>query len=213
VAKAAALSFKKQVEAIPSVAMTVKDVTVVEPGAKTATLTEEKKRIDALLLNHGKDKKTTHLANVMPNPIQKNLTKKFDDEVHYGEKRKVKKNKGPESGAKWYNMKTPEMTPSLERELKVLSLRGVLAPNKFYKRSSNSKIPKVFEMGTIVESSAEFYNRATKREKKQSLADQILEDSKTRQYAKRKFLEIMEKKMAGKIPLKHFRKKRRFDKR
>ncbi|KAJ2771346.1 rrna-processing protein fcf2 [Coemansia nantahalensis] len=96
------------------------------------------------------------------------------------------------AGKQWFGMKAPAMTPELKNDLRVLQLRNVLDPKRFYKKSTTSKqIPKYFEAGTIVEGPTEFYSaRLTKKERRTNLVDEVLADKKSRDYLKRKIGEI-----------------------
>src|SRR4051794_33025502 len=42
----------------------------------------------------------------------------------------VRKTAGPE----WFNMQTPDLTPEVERDLRMLRLRAYMRPDKFYKK-------------------------------------------------------------------------------
>ncbi|KAJ2406967.1 rrna-processing protein fcf2 [Coemansia sp. RSA 2531] len=74
----------------------------------------------------------------------------------------------------------------------VLQLRNVLDPKRFYKKDASAKkIPKYFEVGTIIEGPTEFYSsRLTKKERKTTLVDELLADKQARDYFKRKVNEI-----------------------
>ena len=70
----------------------------------------------------------------------------------------------------------------------------------------STKIPKHFEMGTIVEGAGEFYSgRLSKRERKQSFTEEILADVKVKKERKRRF----EKMQAEREELARKRKKQR----
>lgn len=52
----------------------------------------------------------------------------------------------------------------------------------------SGKIPKYFQMGTIVEGMGEFYSaRMTKKERKQTLTEELLADINLKQQRKRRF--------------------------
>lgn len=127
------------------------------------------------------------------------------------EKKKAKANT---AGDKWYGMKAPDMTPQLEMDLKLLKMRNVLDPKRFYKKSDSKKDPKFFEMGTIVEGNTEFFSaRMTKKERKQTFAQELLGDDDSQKYFKRKYEEIGDSLEVGRKKhfqnLKDLRKKRR----
>ncbi|MQL84718.1 hypothetical protein Taro_017236 [Colocasia esculenta] len=75
----------------------------------------------------------------------------------------------------------------------MLQLRSAIDPKRHYKKGdTKSKIlPKYFQMGTVVESTSDFFSgRLTKKERKQSLADELLCDQSFKAYRKRKVREI-----------------------
>ncbi|KAJ2453921.1 rrna-processing protein fcf2 [Coemansia sp. RSA 2336] len=110
------------------------------------------------------------------------------------------KEKESSSGKKWFGMKAPTMTTELRNNLRVLQLRNVLDPTRFYKKDAvaKRKLPKYFEMGTIIEGPTEFYSsRLTKKERRSNLVDELLADKQARTYFKRKVGEIHARNQSG----------------
>ncbi|KAJ2785556.1 rrna-processing protein fcf2 [Coemansia javaensis] len=103
------------------------------------------------------------------------------------------------AGKRWFGMKAPTLTPELKNDLRVLQLRSVLDPKRFYKKTSTKKeLPKYFETGTIVEGPTEFYSsRMTKKERRNNLVDELLADKQARSYFKRKVTEIHKQNVSG----------------
>ena len=67
----------------------------------------------------------------------------------------------------------------------------------------------VLHIGTIIEGPHEFKSsRLTKKERKQTIVDEILNDSKIKIYTKRKFLEVQNEK-SNKINFNKFSKKQK----
>ncbi|XVF71195.1 hypothetical protein PTKIN_Ptkin12aG0016600 [Pterospermum kingtungense] len=93
-----------------------------------------------------------------------------------------------------FDMPAPTLTPELKKDLQLLKLRGAIDPKRHYKKDSKSKaLPKYFQVGTVVESVTDYYSgRMTKKERKPTLADELLSDPTVRQYRKRKVREIEE---------------------
>ncbi|KAI4369485.1 hypothetical protein MLD38_017920 [Melastoma candidum] len=136
----------------------------------------------------------------------------------------LKKQVKDTAGSKWFDMPAPTVTPELKKDLQLLKLRNVIDPKRHYKKSdSKSKaLPKYFQVGTVIESSTEFYSgRLTKKERKATLADELLSDQTLKDYRKRKVREIEEKnrpagndkwkkkkKARGKQPTTHARQPR-----
>ncbi|GIX87708.1 deoxynucleotidyltransferase terminal-interacting protein 2 [Caerostris extrusa] len=97
------------------------------------------------------------------------------------------------TGDQWYNMAKPEMTEEKKNDLLVLQMRQALDPKRFYKRSATINNPKFFEIGTFTESPLDFYSsRIPKKQRKQTLVDELLADAEFRQYQKKKFSEIQQ---------------------
>ncbi|XP_078493822.1 deoxynucleotidyltransferase terminal-interacting protein 2 [Ciona intestinalis] len=101
------------------------------------------------------------------------------------------------SGKKWFNMKCPEITEEIRNDLKVLEMRSVLDPKRFYKHNDRRGTPKFFQMGKIMDNSSDFYSsRVTKKERKSTLVGELLADAKFKKYQKRKYNEIQAKRRA-----------------
>ncbi|KAG6395490.1 hypothetical protein SASPL_146135 [Salvia splendens] len=74
------------------------------------------------------------------------------------------------AGKNWFDMPAQTITPELKKDLQLL------------------------KVGTVIESASEFFSgRLTKKERKATLADELLADSTFHQYRKRKVREIEEK--------------------
>ncbi|TPX34452.1 hypothetical protein SmJEL517_g02913 [Synchytrium microbalum] len=106
---------------------------------------------------------------------------------------------GPETaGPKWFDMPATDITPEIKRDLQILKNRHVLDPKRFYKRQDKKTakdLPKFFQIGTIVEGPAEFYSaRIPRKQRKQNLVEELLQDAEKSQYLKKKFDEIQAKK-------------------
>lgn len=109
------------------------------------------------------------------------------------------------TGEQWYNMPTPEMTDEKKNDLMVLQMRKALDPKHFYKRSADKINSKYFEVGTFVESPVDFYSsRVPKKQRKQTLVDELMADAEFRQTQKKKFVEIQQSRPTMK---KMFKKK------
>ena len=97
------------------------------------------------------------------------------------------------TGSNWFDMAAPVVTPELKYDLQLLKLRSVIDPKRHYKKNDTKSktLPKYFQVGTVVESSLDFFSaRLTKKERKRSIADELLSDGSLAQYRKRKVREI-----------------------
>ncbi|KAL6186155.1 hypothetical protein ACLB2K_042276 [Fragaria x ananassa] len=97
------------------------------------------------------------------------------------------------TGSNWFDMPAPTMTPELQKDLKLLKLRSVMDPKRHYKKG-DSQTAKYFQVGTVVESASDFFSgRLTKKERKATVAEELLSDPVLATYRKRKVREIEEK--------------------
>ncbi|XP_042462645.1 rRNA-processing protein fcf2-like [Zingiber officinale] len=111
----------------------------------------------------------------------------------------MKRNAKDTAGRSWFDMSAPKITPEIKNDLEILKLRHVIDPKRHFKRSENSKtVPKYFQVGTVIESASEFFSsRLTKKERKATLADELLHDDALKAYRKRKLREIHESHQTG----------------
>ncbi|XP_043712264.1 rRNA-processing protein fcf2-like [Telopea speciosissima] len=99
------------------------------------------------------------------------------------------------AGKSWFEMPAPTITPELKKDLQMLKLRSVIDPKRHYKKgdTKSKTLPKYFQVGTVVESASDFFSgRLTKKERKATLADELLSDRSLGEYRKRKVREIEE---------------------
>lgn len=110
----------------------------------------------------------------------------------------AQKNVKESAGKNWFNMPAPTLTPELKRDLQLLKLRNVIDPKQHFKKNDTKGIPKFFQVGRVVEGPTEFYSaRLTKKEQKQTFADELLSNPTLKSYRKRKYMEIQEQKEQG----------------
>ncbi|CAA7389759.1 unnamed protein product [Spirodela intermedia] len=97
------------------------------------------------------------------------------------------------SGKSWFDMPAPTITPEVKKDLEILKLRSVIDPKRHYKKgdSKSKTLPKYFQLGTVIESTSDFFSgRLTKKERKSTIAGELLSDHSLRTYRKRKVREI-----------------------
>lgn len=105
------------------------------------------------------------------------------------------------AGSGWFDLPTTKMTPELEKDLRLLSMRNALDPHHHYKTGEKvggkgSKKP--FLVGTIVEGAGEFYSsRLTRKERKGTLVEALLQDEQKRSMFKNKYLKLQQKSQSG----------------
>ncbi len=57
----------------------------------------------------------------------------------------------------WFELPAQQITPEVKRDLRLIRLRGAMDPKRFYKSMDQTKFPKYFQFGTVVEGAADFY--------------------------------------------------------
>ncbi|XP_047499718.1 uncharacterized protein LOC125046118 [Penaeus chinensis] len=110
----------------------------------------------------------------------------------YAKKKQRKAEREKTKGAGWFDMKAPEMTEEIQRDLEILKMRSVLDPKRHYKNNDMKVLPKHFHIGTVVDSPVDFYaSRIPKKSRKRTLAEEILSNEESLRFQKRKYEEIM----------------------
>jgi len=86
------------------------------------------------------------------------------------------------------------MTEEIKHDLKVLKYRDVIDGKTFYKSDNSRKLPKHFQIGRVVDDKTDYYsNRISKKQKKMSLADELLEGVHKDQTRKRRLQDVYAK--------------------
>lgn len=95
-------------------------------------------------------------------------------------------------------MPAPQLTPELKNDLRLLQMRNALDPSRHYKANDSKKPPRFFQVGRIVADSADFYSsRIPRRQRKQTLVDELLADEEFRRYHKNKYAELQKRFASG----------------
>lgn len=103
------------------------------------------------------------------------------------------------AGSAWFDLPATPMTPELEKDLKVLSMRGALDRKQFYRGGEQPGKSKYFQIGTVIDSAAGFYSdRLPKKMRPKSIVDTLLKDEESKAYFKKKFNELQVKYKSGK---------------
>jgi len=127
------------------------------------------------------------------------------------EKLEERKNRIDNAGSDWNYMTAGDDSEEAKRDLKLLSMRRVLDPKRFYKREPKQPRPKYYQIGTVVEDGSDFYaSRIPNRERKQHFVEEVLSDLSKKQYLKRKFLQIQQQRQPSQFrPRAHQKKRKR----
>ncbi|KAF5289510.1 hypothetical protein FQA39_LY15065 [Lamprigera yunnana] len=98
-------------------------------------------------------------------------------------------------GAKWYGLPATEVTSDVKQNLEVLKMRSMLDPKRFYKKNDLKILPKYFQVGKVVNSPHDFYgDRLKRKERKQTMIDELIANAEFNKFNKRKFREIIDQK-------------------
>ncbi|KAA6416599.1 MAG: hypothetical protein FRX49_13429 [Trebouxia sp. A1-2] len=110
--------------------------------------------------------------------------------------KQARKLKPETAGKQWFDLPAQQLTDETRRDLKLLQLRGTFDPKRFYKSSDHKKgLPKFFQIGTVVEASADFYSgRLSNRERKRTITEELLADPDLSQARKRRFDKLQDEK-------------------
>ncbi|KAK6930364.1 Fcf2 pre-rRNA processing, C-terminal [Dillenia turbinata] len=108
----------------------------------------------------------------------------------------LKKQVKDTAGTNWFDIPAPNITPQLKKDLQLLKLRSAIDPNRHYKKadSKSKTLPKYFQ----AKSSTDYFSgRLMKKERKATLADELLSDYSLAECRKRKVREIEEQNEPG----------------
>lgn len=105
------------------------------------------------------------------------------------------KDRSNDKGKSWYNLPATEMTDEVKNDLEIIQMRSVLDPQHFYKKNDLRVLPKYFHVGKVLPSPLDYYNeRDTRKTKRKTLVDELMEDAQFQRFNKRKYTEILEEK-------------------
>lgn len=95
-----------------------------------------------------------------------------------------------------------KMDEKLKQDVELIRMRNYLDPKRFYKNPD--KVGAVLGVGTVVEGSAEYKSaRLSRKERKQSIMEEVLADKQLKSYNKRTFLSIQEQRSKKRRAHKH----------
>lgn len=112
------------------------------------------------------------------------------------------------TSSRWSELPAQEIDDQTKRDLRLLRLRAAYDPTRHYKSWGKGKFPKHFSVGTVIEGPGEFFTgalvwlhargttrrteRLTRKERKGSLADQLLADQELTAARKKRFAKMQE---------------------
>lgn len=105
------------------------------------------------------------------------------------------------AGSSWFDLPATKVTPELEKDLKILSMRGALDRKQFYRGGELPGKSKYFQIGTVVDSATGFYSdRLPRKLRPKSIVDTLLKDEESKAYFKKKFNELQVKYQSARKP-------------
>lgn len=109
-----------------------------------------------------------------------------------GQRRKESQMKrGATAGARWFDMPSKDLEVEDKLTLDAIRLRETLDPKRFYKNKSTDKISKQFQVGTVIEHPMDYYtDRATRKERKQTLVDELIADAEFKKNVKQRYRKL-----------------------
>ena len=98
------------------------------------------------------------------------------------------------TGKGWYDLKPADMDDKMKADLRLIRMRNYLDPKRFYKAPDRMRT--ILHVGTVMEGLGEYKSlRIKKKDRRSSIVDEALCDRELRDYSKRKYMEIQEKKV------------------
>lgn len=93
-----------------------------------------------------------------------------------------------------------QLTPELQRDIRLIENRQHLDPKRFYKSSGTGRkqgeLPTRVQVGTVVVGAHEFYSgRLVKRDRRARIMDQVLGDEGVRKFTKNRFRKVQKERM------------------
>ncbi|KAK2728678.1 rRNA-processing protein fcf2 [Colletotrichum kahawae] len=150
-----------------------------------------------------KDCSLIAVASSEPTPEQQGQpTSRDEKSLMLRDPRPIEEKTLGNAGPRWFGIpKTDPNNPELKRDLQILHMRGTaIDPKRHYKKESlKAKVPRYAHIGRIVEGPTEFYSaRLTRKERKQTLVDELLSAEKASGKFRSKYEGIQQKKASGK---------------
>lgn len=162
--------------------------------ADTSGSSLHKHTSDIIKENSMKEVERLMKKSVLPDDLERMEKAPILFESHASKKREMKEKREETAGKGWFNLPKTEMTDELKKDMQVLQMRNALDTKIHYKRADSNKLPKYFQVGTIVEGPHEFHSsRVSKKNRKRTLVDELLADAEFRRKNKRRFIDMQKK--------------------
>lgn len=159
------------------------------PLRTVGSLAEDKKIKSILSMSHLDSSRIIHKSKKAP---------LFQKPKGVGMKMQAEFVENKPCSRKFHDLAETKMTPEIARDLKIIKMRNYLDPKRFYKSADSKNLPTKFEIGTIVsgsfDSSAE---RVSKKQRRSTIVQEIMSDTKIKKYAKKTFINSQNEKLKG----------------
>jgi hypothetical protein len=101
--------------------------------------------------------------------------------------------KSDTAGRNWFGLPAATITEEVKTDLRVLRLRSAYDPKTFYKKFDDTKFPKYFQFGTVVEGAADSRSdRLSRKQRKRTLAEEILADQHLTSARKKRYSKLQQ---------------------
>lgn len=169
----------------------------LDPGRDTSGLLKFEKPADAINFM-GKSSSAEAVYGAKSLTIQPDFNKVDQTtrpvKVSRRLKKKINRQKAAETaGDKWFNVPATEMTQEIKNDIKILQMRDALDPKRHYKRNNDlaKRPPKYFHVGKFVAPAADYYNSLPRKQRKQTIVDELLADADWQRRQKTQFARII----------------------
>uniref|UniRef100_A0A0N4ZH14 Fcf2 domain-containing protein n=1 Tax=Parastrongyloides trichosuri TaxID=131310 RepID=A0A0N4ZH14_PARTI len=118
--------------------------------------------------------------------IEKEIGKCMKERTGGEKKKERKRTKEQDAGKGWFNMKAPEMTDEIKRDLEAIKMRSTLDPTAHYRKNDSDSLPKYFQIGRVIETKADFYSsRLTNKERKRTIVDELISEQEANKHLRK----------------------------
>eukprot|EP01128_Nolandella_sp_AFSM9_P005169 TRINITY_DN2468_c0_g1_i2.p1 TRINITY_DN2468_c0_g1~~TRINITY_DN2468_c0_g1_i2.p1 ORF type:complete len:260 (-),score=63.33 TRINITY_DN2468_c0_g1_i2:311-1090(-) len=161
-----------------------KEHSAVRVGAQVSEKSAESVRLERIMKKSKLNNLTLEQSSVSALPKSKSA-----------KTREKRQKMGKTAGKGWYDLQSPDMTPEIESDLKVIQLRGLVDSKTFFKRTTK-ELPKHFEVGKVIANPLDFFSEGRSKAKMHNkhFVDALLDDQKYKSHAKKRYRDIQNKR-------------------
>lgn len=102
----------------------------------------------------------------------------------------------------WHEMPAIDLTPEVQRDLRIIENRQHLNPKRFYKSTGTGRkggqLPTHVQIGKVISGSHEFYSgRLLKKERRSRIIEEALADNNVMHYTKSRFKKLQKERIGN----------------